>query len=104
MLFHKKLNPRILKGLRFYELVMINKNCTLSKSKNKTVNYIHIAPCGDWWIGSDIYAAKHNPTDYILSLPLPNNFDQTILTNTPNSKFQHAYDKKSLSILLSKND
>jgi hypothetical protein len=36
--------------------------------------FLHISPCGDWWCGSSLYAAKHNPSDYVRSLPLPTGF------------------------------
>ena len=32
--------------------------------------FLHLAPSGDFWIGSALYAAKHNPSDYV-GLPLP---------------------------------
>jgi uncharacterized protein YunC (DUF1805 family) len=33
--------------------------------------FVHLAPSGDWWCGSSLYAAKHNPSDYVRSVPLP---------------------------------
>ena len=43
--------------------------------------FLHLAPSGDFWIGSAIYAAKHNPSDYVRSLPLP--IGQTIPEDCP---------------------
>ncbi|KAH8077574.1 cytochrome-b5 reductase [Aureococcus anophagefferens] len=34
-------------------------------------HFLHVGPGGDWWEGGGIYAAKHNPGDYVRSLPLP---------------------------------
>ena len=27
--------------------------------------FLHVGPSGDWWVGSSLYAAKHNPSDYL---------------------------------------
>ncbi|KAH8066838.1 cytochrome-b5 reductase [Aureococcus anophagefferens] len=34
-------------------------------------HFLHVGPGGDWWEGGGIYAARHNPGDYVRSLPLP---------------------------------
>lgn len=34
-------------------------------------HFLHIAPSGDWWQGPAIYAAKHNPSNYVKSLEIP---------------------------------
>ena len=28
-------------------------------------HFLHVGPGGDWWEGGGIYAAKHNPSDYL---------------------------------------
>lgn len=67
--------------------------------------YLHIAPDGDWWIGSEMYAAKHLPSNYVRSIALPtnssttrskdsilNSFDHTILLDYSNEDFIEMYD------------
>ena len=34
-------------------------------------HFLHVGPGGDWWEGGGVYAAKHTPSDYVRSLPLP---------------------------------
>ena len=50
---------------------------------------LHISPCGDWWLGTEIYAAKHNPSGYVRSIKLPEGFDEHdhSLDSLPESKF-----------------
>ena len=38
-----------------------------SDKKNKL--YLHIAPCGDYWSGHEVFAAKHLQPDYVKSIP-----------------------------------
>ena len=58
--------------------------------------YIHIAPDGDHWLSDDkVYAAKHVPEDFVVSLPLPADFDVTSLTE---AELHAAYDSKSLPL------
>jgi hypothetical protein len=37
--------------------------------------YLHVAPCGDWWVGTSLFAAKHLEPDYVKSISLPTDFD-----------------------------
>ena len=55
---------------------------------------LHISPCGDWWLGTEIYAAKHNPSGYVRSIKLPEGFDEHdhSLDSLPESKFLAMYD------------
>ncbi|KAJ1450848.1 hypothetical protein M885DRAFT_531275 [Pelagophyceae sp. CCMP2097] len=36
--------------------------------------FLHISPSGDWWVAPGIYAAKHNPSGYVKSIPIPPGF------------------------------
>ena len=55
---------------------------------------VHISPDGDWWLGTEIYAAKHNPSNYVRSIKLPANFDEDNhqLGSLPESSFTVMYD------------
>ena len=33
--------------------------------------YLHVAPCGDYWTGHEVFAAKHLNPDYVKSIPVP---------------------------------
>ncbi len=37
--------------------------------------YLHIAPCGDYWTGYEVFAAKHLNPDYVKSLRIPKDID-----------------------------
>lgn len=43
-------------------------------SKNDQL-YFHIAPCGDYWTGHEVFAAKHLQPDYVKSIPIPRGLD-----------------------------
>jgi hypothetical protein len=58
--------------------------------------YIHIAPCGDWWLGAEIFAAKHNPEGYVCSIYLPPDVDVDIFSTLQSSDFYDMYDAKVL--------
>ena len=30
--------------------------------------YVHLAPCGEWWIGQKLYSSKHLASDYVKSV------------------------------------
>jgi len=38
-------------------------------SDKKNQLYLHIAPCGDYWSGHEVFAAKHLQPDYVKSIP-----------------------------------
>ena len=63
--------------------------------------HLHIAPCGDWWLGTEIYAAKHLPSGYVRSIKLPNDFDEDSkrLDNVSKSTFLAMYDTGLLDII-----
>ena len=58
--------------------------------------FLHLAPSGDFWVGSAIYAAKHNPSDYVRSLPLP--IGQTIPEDCPHEALVKMYDSKEVDV------
>mmetsp|Transcript_20676 Transcript_20676/g.20013 ORF Transcript_20676/g.20013 Transcript_20676/m.20013 type:complete len:146 (-) Transcript_20676:786-1223(-) len=64
--------------------------------------FLHIAPCGDYWLGQEIYAAKHLPSGYVRSIKLPDNFDENddLLNSLPEDKFVAMYDTGALDSLL----
>ena len=63
---------------------------------------IHISPCGDWWLGAEIYAAKHLPSGYVRSIKLPDNFDEDnhLLDELPASAFLQMYDSGVLNLIV----
>ena len=65
-----------------------------NQKQNQSDLSLHISPCGDWWLGSEIYAAKHNPSGYVRSIKLPDHFEENenSLENLPISSFQTMYD------------
>ena len=42
-----------------------------SSSSKPKQHYLHLAPDGDYWTGSEIFAAKHLQPDYVRSVPIP---------------------------------
>ena len=40
-------------------------------SDKKDRLYLHVAPCGDYWTGHEVFAAKHLNPDYVKSIPVP---------------------------------
>jgi hypothetical protein len=61
-----------------------------------TNQYIHISPCGDWWIGTEIFAAKHLPSDFVKSILLPTKYDVKLLNSLPQSHFIGMYETGTL--------
>ena len=67
--------------------------------------YLHIAPCGDYWTGYEVFAAKHLNPDYVKSLPIPNNieFDPEealeYYDGDLDSLLKEAYDREDFSII-----
>ena len=75
----------------------ISRTCSASsqiQKPNQSDLSLHISPCGDWWLGSEIYAAKHNPSGYVRSIKLPDHFEENenSLENLPLASFQTMYD------------
>lgn len=64
---------------------------------------LHISPCGDWWLGTEIYAAKHNPSGYVRSIKLPDDFSEHdhSLDSLPESTFLAMYDTGFLDVCIS---
>ena len=59
--------------------------------------YLHIAPSGDFWCGSKIFAAKHLSSNYLKSFPLPAGFNEETLEDLPFKAFVEMYDAGKLS-------
>lgn len=66
----------------------------ICSQKDDNILSVHISPDGDWWLGTEIYAAKHNPSNYVRSIKLPANFDEddNLLGSLPESSFTIMYD------------
>jgi hypothetical protein len=64
---------------------------------HKSQLFLHVAPDGDAWTGPTIFAAKHLPTDFVVSVPIPDGFDIGRLTE---AQRQRIYDDKALPIEL----
>ena len=71
----------------------------MQKSDEVTL-HLHISFCEDWWLGTEIYAAKHVPSGYVRSIKLPDDFDEDspLLHNIPKSSFLVMYDTGFLDI------
>ena len=66
----KIFTPRSSSRLRCH--ISFVKNFSLSAdgvSDKKNQVYLHIAPCGDYWSGHEVFAAKHLQPDYVKSIP-----------------------------------
>mmetsp|Transcript_28079 Transcript_28079/g.32351 ORF Transcript_28079/g.32351 Transcript_28079/m.32351 type:complete len:150 (-) Transcript_28079:252-701(-) len=64
---------------------------TASESLDKI--YLHVAPCGDWWTGHTMFAAKHLQPDYVKSIPLPSGFDpDEVFADYCDDKMKNIYD------------
>mmetsp|Transcript_19561 Transcript_19561/g.39622 ORF Transcript_19561/g.39622 Transcript_19561/m.39622 type:complete len:134 (-) Transcript_19561:533-934(-) len=44
-------------------------------TKSTSCTYLHVAPDGDWWTGTEIFAAKHLQPDYVRSVVVPPDID-----------------------------
>jgi hypothetical protein len=55
--------------------------------------FLHVAPDGDHWTGPTIFAAKHLPTGFVVSVPIADDFDTTRLTE---EQLRQIYDTKAL--------
>ena len=56
--------------------------------------FLHVGPSGDWWVGSSLYAAKHNPSDYVRSLPLP--VGTVVAEDVPAAAIHAMYDAEAV--------
>lgn len=77
------------------------------KSKHESqIIYLHIAPCGDFWTGDEVFAAKHLQPDYVKSIPIPSNISVELLSKleTVEDDFDNilkdVYDSGDISILI----
>ena len=64
---------------------------------NNEQQYLHIAPSGDFWCGTKIFAAKHLSSNYLKSFPLPVGFNEERLEELPFKVFVEMYDAGELS-------
>ena len=71
----------------------------MQKSDEVTL-HLHISLCEDWWLGTEIYAAKHLPSGYVRSIKLPYDFDEDspLLHNIQQSSFLVMCDTGFLDI------
>ena len=99
-----------LTGFSSVKNLVSSRNCnriysissTIQKADDKHL-HIHISPCGDWWLGAEIYAAKHLPSGYVRSIKLPDNFDEEdshLLDELPASDFSQMYDTGILNVAI----
>eukprot|EP01041_Mallomonas_annulata_P000204 gene204-367_t len=66
--------------------------------------FLHLAPCGDWWIDNEIFAAKHLPTGYIRSIRVPIDFDDKILNSLDKNAILAMYDTGVLDKTIDSNE
>ena len=75
-----------------------------TKVKQQSSIYLHISPCGDFWIGSRIFAAKHLQPDYVKSIPVPGTFDPDdffdSMANQMYEKRNKKYDKETKDVMI----
>lgn len=55
--------------------------------------FLHIAPDGDHWTGPPTFAAKHLPSDFIVSVPIETEDDALGLTD---EELRAMYDSKCM--------
>lgn len=70
--------------------------------------YLHIAPCGDYWIGSDLFASKHLQPGYVKSFRVlqdSKNLEESLgeYDGELDDIMQKIYDTEDLSCLRSEN-
>jgi hypothetical protein len=74
---------------------LLSLRCSTSSDDNDT-KYLHIAPCGDFWIAEGIFAAKHNPSGFIRSIAIGNVRDSSAIIDTlqqvPSRDIMNMYD------------
>mmetsp|Transcript_24731 Transcript_24731/g.36263 ORF Transcript_24731/g.36263 Transcript_24731/m.36263 type:complete len:212 (+) Transcript_24731:32-667(+) len=84
-----------------------NRNSEKEENNEKSDNgqkeaiYLHVAPCGDYWTGASIFAAKHLQPDYVRSVELPPGLEdddilEEILERGGKDMLQGIYDSKCL--------
>ena len=62
-------------------------------SRRFETTYLHVAPDGDCWTSPKLFAAKHLPEDFVVSLPVAPDFDADALTE---EQRRIIYDTKAL--------
>jgi hypothetical protein len=58
--------------------------------------FLHISPSGDFWIASEIFAAKHLPEGYVKSIRIPENFEEETLNALSLADIVKMYDTGKL--------
>ena len=56
--------------------LILNRKISRGGASDKTNQiYLHVAPCGDYWTGYEVFAAKHLNPDYVKSIPIPKDIE-----------------------------
>lgn len=82
------------------------RTSSLKENENEKKQYLHIAPCGDFWVGDEVFAAKHLQPDYVKSIAIPPNLHAELQEKLETSDddfdhvFKQVYDSGNLSILI----
>ena len=75
-------------------------------NKKTDVLFLHIAPCGDFWTGHEVFAAKHLQPDYVRSIAIPVEMEGDIESllhyydGDLDSLLKRAYDERDISIII----
>eukprot|EP00554_Chaetoceros_debilis_P014737 CAMPEP_0194111998 /NCGR_PEP_ID=MMETSP0150-20130528/10862_1 /TAXON_ID=122233 /ORGANISM="Chaetoceros debilis, Strain MM31A-1" /LENGTH=88 /DNA_ID=CAMNT_0038801563 /DNA_START=55 /DNA_END=321 /DNA_ORIENTATION=- len=83
-----------------------------SMSSHNDQLYLHVAPCGDYWTGHEVFAAKHLQPDYVKSIPIPKGLNvEDILDDLNDGEdidgiLKNVYDTEDITLIekLSSND
>lgn len=62
--------------------------------------YLHISPCGDWWVAPEIFAAKHLSSGYLRAIRIPECLDQGVLERASLQTLHRMYDTGELDASL----
>jgi hypothetical protein len=68
--------------------------------------FLHIAPCGDFWTGREVFAAKHLQPDYVRSIAIPKDMEGKIgsmlndYDGDLDALLKRAYDERDISIIV----
>jgi hypothetical protein len=79
---------------------------TVDVKRKSDVLFLHIAPCGDFWTGHEVFAAKHLQPDYVRSIAIPADMEGSIESMLYNydgdldALLKRAYDKRDISIII----
>jgi hypothetical protein len=78
----------------------------LDDDKKRQAVFLHIAPCGDFWTGHEVFAAKHLQPDYVKSIPIPFDIQSDVETFLNDYEgdldvlLRKVYDEQDISLII----